>query len=77
MKKTMTGYVISNKNEKTVVVRVERKYRHPLYRKVVKSHKKYMTHCDDPSVQVGDQVAIQSTRPISKQKHFIVVGKVS
>lgn len=77
MKKQLTGVVVSAKMEKTVVVRVERKFRHPLYAKVVKTHKKYKAHCEEFSVAEGDTVIIRSTRPISKQKSFIVVEKLS
>ncbi len=75
MTKTLTGFVVSMNSANTVGVRVERKYRHPLYRKVVKSHKKYLSHCEIDGIQIGDEVMIRSTRPISKLKHFEVVSK--
>ncbi|OGK68248.1 30S ribosomal protein S17, partial [Candidatus Roizmanbacteria bacterium RIFOXYA2_FULL_41_8] len=61
--------------EQTVVVRVERKYRHPVYAKIVKRHKKYLAH--NPSLKLieGDLVKIKEVRPISKNKHYLVVGK--
>lgn len=76
MKKLLTGVVISDKMENTVVVRIERKYRHHLYKKVVKKHKNYSAHCEMKDVKIGDQVTIQSTRPISKTKNFIVISKI-
>lgn len=77
MKKIITGIVVSDKMDKTMVVRAERKYRHPVYKKVVKQHKKYIAHCDIPDIKIGDIVEIQSTRPLSKLKHFIVISKKS
>lgn len=77
MKRILTGTVISDKMDKTLVVKIERKLRHPVYKKVIKQHKKYMAHCDMPDVKVGDIVDIQSTKPISKVKHFIVISKKS
>lgn len=76
MKKILTGVVISTKMEKTVVVNVERKFRHPVYKKVVKTHKKYKAHCEIPDIKEGDVVTIGSTRPVSKDKTFIVIDKV-
>lgn len=75
MKKTLTGTVISAKMDKTLVVRVNRKFRHPLYKKVVHSHTKYKVHCEDKNVKEGDTVTFQSCRPISKEKSFILVEK--
>ncbi|MBI3620507.1 30S ribosomal protein S17 [Candidatus Roizmanbacteria bacterium] len=77
MKKTFTGTVVSTKMQKTVVVKVVRKFRHPLYRKVIVRHKKYKAHNEKLDVRVGDMVTIRETRPIAKDKHFIVVEKVS
>ncbi len=77
MKKILTGIVVSDKMEKTVVVRVERKFRHPVYKKVVKQHRNYKAHCEMDGVKEGDTVTIRSTRPISKFKHFIVIEKIS
>ena len=75
MKKILTGVVVSNKMEKTVVVKVERKFRHPTYKKVVKTHKRYKAHCEIAGVNEGDVVVIRSTRPISKDKTFVVIEK--
>jgi small subunit ribosomal protein S17 len=73
MSKILTGVVISNKMEKTVVVDVQKKFSHPRYRKVIIRHKKYKVHCEDGSVNVGDVVTIKETKPISKDKHFVIV----
>lgn len=77
MKKTLIGEVMSTKMQKTVVVRVVRKFRHPLYRKVIIRHKKYKAHNENLELIVGDTVKIEETRPISKDKHFKVVEKVT
>lgn len=73
-RKVKAGIVVGNKMANTVVVRVERKFRHPVYDKVVKSSKKYYAH-DDASntLQVGDKVTIVECRPISKLKRWRVV----
>lgn len=74
MPKTLTGKVVSNTMQKTVVISVERKLRHPLYRKVITKHKKYKAHYEaEQKFSIGDTISIRETRPISKNKHFIVV----
>ena len=70
-RRRLTGVVISDKMDKTVVVRVSRSFRHPLYKKVVHVHKKYKAH-DELGARVGDQVRIVESRPISKTKHWVV-----
>lgn len=77
MPRIFTGLVVSNKMEKTVVVEVERKFRHPFYKKVIRRRKKYKAHWDKEKLNVGDVVEIKETKPISKDKHFIVVKKVT
>lgn len=77
MRKTLTGIIVSDKMAKTVVVKVERKFRHPAYKKVVIRHKKYKAHYEKDDLKVGDRVKIEETRPISKDKHFKVVEKIS
>ena len=76
MRKKFIGKVISTKMQKTVTVSVERKFTHPLYRKVIIRHKKYKAHNEDLDLKVGDWVMIEETRPISKDKHFKVIEKV-
>ena len=70
-RRRMTGVVTSNKMTKTVVVELTRKYRHPLYKKVVYSSKRVKAH-DELECQVGDQVKIVSSKPISREKHWVV-----
>jgi len=67
----MTGVVTSNKMTKTVVVEISRKFRHPLYRKVVHSSKRVKAH-DEIGCQIGDQVQIVESRPISRDKRWVV-----
>ncbi len=72
-KKVLTGVVVSDKMQKTVVVRVERFVKHPKYGKYQKSSKKYKAHNENSEVKVGDKVTIRECRPLSKDKHFEVV----
>ena len=67
-RKERVGEVVSDKMTKTVVVRVERRFRHPQYKKVVKSYNKFYAHDEQEQAQVGDLVRIQETRPLSKLK---------
>lgn len=70
-RRRMTGVVKSNKMEKTVVVEVSRTYVHRLYKKVVRSSKRIMAH-DELKCQVGDQVIVVESKPISRNKHWVV-----
>jgi small subunit ribosomal protein S17 len=70
-KRQLTGTVVSDKMEKTVVVEVETKKRHPVYHKVVKRKKRFSAH-DDLGAKTGDCVVIEETRPISKTKKWKV-----
>lgn len=76
MSKQIKGTVVSNAMQKTVVVEVVAKYRHPLYRKVVTKHKKFKARNEIEGVVVGDVVVIEETRPISKETHHQVIEKV-
>ena len=69
-RKVFAGVVVSTKMNKTIVVEVERKYLHPLYKKQVISHKKYHVHDEKQEAKVGDTVRIVETRPISKTKFY-------
>jgi small subunit ribosomal protein S17 len=71
--KTLKGEVVSDKMKDTVVVRVTRYFKHEKYQKFVKQHKKYKAHDAGNTCKIGDLVTIKETRPISKDKHFIVV----
>ncbi len=75
MSKQIIGTVTSTKMNKTIVVRVESKFRHPLYRKVLTMHKKFKAHNELEGIAEGDVVLIEETKPISKEKSFIVVKK--
>ena len=72
-KQQMTGVVVSNKMDKTVVVKVDVRMRHPKYHKSYTKSVKYKAHDDGNTCQIGDRVTIQSTRPLSKDKHFTVL----
>ena len=76
-KKTMTGVVVSNKMDKTVVVKVERRFSHPVFKKVVKTTKKYKVHDEKNECLEGDFIRIQETRPLSKEKHWRLLGVIT
>ena len=70
-RRRLTGFVVSNKMQKTVVVDVTRTYRHRLYKKVLSSHTRFKAH-DELDCQVGDQVQIVESRPLSREKRRVV-----
>ncbi len=72
-RKKLVGRVVSDKMDKTVVVRVERTKRHPLYGKVIRIAKKYKAHDPNNECRVGDLVRIIESRPISKEKRWVVM----
>ena len=72
-KRILQGKVVSDKNDKTVVVKVERRFNHPLFKKVVRRTKNYKAHDENNSKQVGDVVSIQESKPISKDKSWVVL----
>jgi small subunit ribosomal protein S17 len=74
--KTLEGVVVSDRMSKTVVVRVERVFRHPLYQKVMRGASKYKAHDEKNECKVGDSVVIMQTRPLSKEKCWRVVKKI-
>jgi len=71
--KRFSGVVVSDKMQDTVVVKVERYYKHPKYEKFIKEQKRYKAHNPGNTKKIGDKVEIQEVRPISKDKHFIVL----
>jgi len=71
-RKRLVGRVVSDKMDKTVVVEVERLHRHPLYGKVVRKTKKYKAHDEDNVCRVGDVVRIVESRPLSREKRWVV-----
>lgn len=72
-RKQLVGWVSSNKMDKTVVVKVERTVRHRLYGKVLRQVKKYKAHDEQNECQIGDQVRILESRPVSREKRWRVV----
>ena len=72
-KRVLQGVVVSDKNDKTIVVEVERRYTHPLFKKTVRRTKKYHAHDEANKFKVGDKVSIQESAPISKNKRWTVV----
>ncbi len=75
-RKEFTGTVISNKMQKTIIVRIVRMAKHPKYGKVMKHYNKFKVHDEKAVAQTGDIVTIEETRPISKDKHFRLVKVV-
>ena len=75
-KRVLTGTVVSDKGDKTVVVNVERKVKHPLYGKIIRRSKKYHAHDENNSFKEGETVRIEETKPISKLKTWKVLDKV-
>src|SRR2546427_2548689 len=75
-RKERLGEVISNKMTKTIVVRVERRFPHPRFRKVVTGYKKFYAHDEKSEAKVGDRVRIEETRPLSKTKRWRLVEVV-
>ena len=73
-KRTLEGKVVSTKNLKTLVVNVERKFRHPVLSKVIKQSKKYHAHYEEGTYTIGDTVKIIESAPISKLKKWRVLG---
>jgi small subunit ribosomal protein S17 len=72
-RRVLTGVVVSDKNEKTVTVRVDRRVRHPIYKKTIARSKKYAAHDEKEQFKVGDKVQIIESAPISKSKKWKVL----
>jgi len=72
-RRILQGVVVSDKSDKTIVVKVERRFTHPLLKKTVRRSKKYKAHDETNQRKVGELVSIEETRPISKDKTWIVV----
>lgn len=70
MRRVLSGVVVSNKMDKTIVVSVERRTQHPLYKRVIKRSKSYKAHDEENTCQEGDRVKIMETRPLSKDKRW-------
>ena len=76
-KRILQGEVVSDKNDKTIVVKVERRLRHPVLKKTVRLSKKYHAHDEKNTAKTGDVVRIEETRPISKQKRWTLLETVA
>ncbi len=74
-KRILQGVVVSDKQDKTVVVSVERQVMHPVYKKIVKKSKKFAAHDENNQYKVGDIVSIEESKPYSKTKTWTVVEK--
>ena len=73
-KSTITGNVVGDKMDKTVTVQVERRFKHPMYKKYIRKHSKIIAHDENNECKVGDTVEIEQCRPISKRKSWRVTG---
>ena len=73
-KRVLQGVVVSDAGDKTVIVRVERRVMHPVYKKFITRSKKYAAHDETNHFHTGDKVAIEESRPLSKRKRWVVLG---
>ena len=76
-KRILQGVVVSDKQDKTVVVKVERRFLHPVMKKTVRRTKNYHAHDEKNAHKVGDQVRIEESRPLSKLKNWVVVAEAA
>jgi small subunit ribosomal protein S17 len=76
-KRVLQGTVVSDKNDKTIVVLVERRFRHPVLKKTIRRSKKYHAHDAANVFKVGDEVSIEESVPISKNKRWVVLDRVA
>ncbi len=74
-RRVLSGVVVSDKMDKTVVVRVERRFTHPMYKKIIRRSKKYAAHDESNKHKIGDVVTIRECRPISKNKCWEVIAE--
>ena len=72
-RKTQIGYVVSDKMEKTIVVELEDRMKHPLYGKIIRTTKKVKAHDENETARIGDRVSLMETRPLSATKHWRLV----
>jgi len=73
-RRVLQGRVVSDKGDKTVIVLVERRFMHPVYKKFIRRSKKYAAHDEENRYKTGDAVMIEECRPLSKRKSWLVVG---
>jgi small subunit ribosomal protein S17 len=76
-KRILQGLVVSDKGDKTIIVRVERRVMHPVYKKFLTRSKKYAAHDEENKFHTGDAVQIEECRPISKRKSWVVLGEAT
>ena len=76
-KRVLQGIVVSDSGDKTVIVRVERRVMHPVYKKFITRSKTYAAHDEQNSFKAGDQVRIEESKPISKRKRWVVLGALA
>jgi small subunit ribosomal protein S17 len=76
-KRVLEGVVVSDKNDKTIVVKVERRLTHPVLKKTVRLSKKYHAHDEKNTAKIGDVVWIEETKPLSKQKRWLLIEKTA
>ena len=76
-KRVLQGVVVSDKNDKTIVVEVERRFTHPLFKKTVRRSKKYHAHDETNVHKIGDKVWIEESAPISKNKRWVVTKQTN
>lgn len=75
-RKKLEGIIVSHKTQKTAIVRVGRYFKHAIYRKYIKRSKRYKAHDETHAYQEGDKVVIQETRPISRDKRWVIIAKI-
>ena len=71
-RRTLTGMVVSDKMDKTIVVQVQRTFMHSVYKKYIRKRKSYMAHDSDNQCSIGDKVVIMESRPLSKRKRWVL-----
>jgi len=76
-KRILQGMVVSSKGDKTVVVRVDRRVKHPVYKKFITRSKKFMVHDEGNIYREGDTIRIQESRPLSKRKRWVVIERMA
>jgi len=74
-KRILQGIVVSDACDKTIIVRVERRVMHPIYKKFISRSKKYAAHDETNRYRAGDRVRIEESRPLSKRKHWVVLSE--
>jgi len=76
-KRILQGQVVSDKGDKTIVVRIDRRVTHPIYKKIITRSKKFMAHDEGNLYRVGDTVRIQESRPLSKRKRWVAIERTA